>query len=66
MEFDFEIKYVYGMCQVFQGHFFVWVAFDTDQRLLILKSVFSLNLSQVLQGCLIFRGLDMFFLVTCL
>ena len=66
MEFDFEIKYHYGMYQVLQGHFFVWVAFDTDQRLLILKSGFSLNLSQVLQGCLIFLGLDMFFLVTCL
>ena len=65
MEFDFEIKYLYGMYQVLQGHFFVWVAFDIDQRLLILKSVFSLNLSQVLQGCLIFLGLDLFFLVTC-
>ena len=31
---------------------------------LILKSIFSLNLCQVLQGCLLFLGLHMFLMVT--
>ena len=46
-----------------QGHF-VWLAFETDQRFLILKSIFPLNLCQVIQGCLLFLGLYKFFMVT--
>ena len=45
------------------GHF-EWLAFDTNQRFFILKSIFSLNLCQVLQGCVLFLGLDIFFMVT--
>ena len=43
---------------------FVELAFDTDQIFLILKSIFSLNLCEILHGCLLFLGLDMFFMVT--
>ena len=45
--------------------YFVWLAFDTDQRLFDFKIVFlSLNLSQALQSCSLFLGLHMFFMVT--
>lgn len=48
MEFDFEMKCVFGMY-----HFF-WVAFNTDQKFLILKSIFPLILRQMFQGFLLF------------
>ena len=37
---------------------------DTDQEILILKSILSMNLCQVLEVSLLFLCLDMFFLVT--
>ena len=45
------------------GHF-EWLAFDTDQRFFYFKIIFSLNLRQVLQGCLLFLGLQMSFTMT--
>ena len=59
----FETEFLSGMSQVLQGHLLwlrvsmsLWVA-SLWYRLkvfFILKSIFSLNLSQVLQGCLLF------------
>ena len=57
-----ETKFLFGMYQVLQAHFEL-LAFDTDQRFFILKSIFSLILRQVLQVCLLFLGLDIFFMV---
>ena len=46
------------------GHF-VWLAFDTDQTFFNLKINFLFEfVPKVLQGCLSFLGLDMFFMVT--
>ena len=66
------LKFLYEMYQVLQGHL-LWLevgmitlsgcSFNTDQRFLILKSIFSLNLCQVLQVCLLFLELDMLFIV---
>ena len=73
MDFDFEIKCLFGMYQVLQGYL-LWLQVSMitlscypliqTKDFLILKSIFSLNLCQVLQGCLLFVGLDMFFMVT--
>ena len=45
------------------GHFEWWPLIQTI-GFLILKSIFSLISCQVLQGCLLFVGLDMFSMVT--
>ena len=73
-DIDIETKFLSGMCQVFRGHsivaksrygHFEWLAFDTDTDILILKSILSIKLCQVLELSFLILWLGMFFLVTC-
>ena len=50
------------MCQVLRGHLIVARGY---QEILILKSVLSMKMCQVLEVSLLFLWLVMFFLVTC-
>ena len=73
MDIDFEIKFLFGMYQVLQGHLF-WLVVDMStlsgypllqtKTFLILKSNISVNLCQLLQDFSLFLGLDMLFMVT--
>ena len=73
MGFNFEIKFPFVMYKILLGHL-LWLEVGMvtlsgchliqTKGFLVLKSIFSLILCQVLQNGLLFLGFDMFFMVS--